>query len=279
MNDTTLQDRGALSHNARAQAVWNSPGGRYDEISRSIADAIEHAVERLQPRTAERVLDLATGTGWASRIIAQRFAGAHVTGVDIADELLSFARETATRQQLAIDYRAGDAEALPFETAQLDAVVSTFGVMFASRPEAAATELARVVKPGGRVVLATWKSDSNVAAMFGVMKPFMPAPPQPAPPSPFAWGGQERVRELLGGSFELAFEEGVNHYRYGSGEQAWQLWINHYGPAKALAASLDDARRDEFKRAMVAWHETFASPLGYDQPRTYLITRGTRKAT
>jgi SAM-dependent methyltransferase len=201
-----------------------------------------------------------------------------VTGVDIADEMLAYARQTALRQQLTIEYRVADAEALPFGTAELDAVVSTFGVMFASRPEAAAAELARVVKPGGRLVLATWKSDSNVAAMFGVMKPFMAAPVQPAPPSPFAWGGVERVRELLGASFELGFEEGVNHYRYGSGEQAWQLWINHYGPAKALAASLDDARREEFKRAMIAWHETFVSPLGYEQPRTYLITRAIRKS-
>ena len=55
------------SHNIKAQSVWNSPAGRYDEISRSIADAIEHAVERLQPKSGERVLDLATATGWGSR--------------------------------------------------------------------------------------------------------------------------------------------------------------------------------------------------------------------
>jgi hypothetical protein len=60
-------------------------------------------------------------------------------------------------------------------------------------------------------------------------------------------------------------------------EQAWNLWVNHYGPAKTLAANLDDARRGEFKRAMIAWHETFASPLGFDQPRNYWITRGVRR--
>jgi SAM-dependent methyltransferase len=265
------------AHNERARSVWNAPGGRYDEISRSIADAIEHAVERLQPAAGERVLDLATGTGWGSRIIAQRFPGAVVTGVDIADQMLEYARATAAKQELAVDYRHGDAEKLPFGDGELDAVVSTFGVMFASKQEAAASELARVVKRGGRVVLATWKDDGNVASMFGVMKRFMPAPPDPPPASPFAWGRVERVRELLGASFELAFEEGTNVFRYASGEQAWNLWVNHYGPTKSLAASLDDGRREELKRALIAWHETFPGSLGHVQPRTYLITRAIRK--
>jgi SAM-dependent methyltransferase len=156
-------------------------------------------------------------------------------------------------------------------------VISTFGVMFVSKPEAAAAELARVVRKGGRLVLATWKDDGNVFNMFGVMKKFMPAPPQPPPPSPFAWGKIERLKELLGQNFDLKFEEGTNHFRYGTGEQAWKLWVDHYGPSKSLAGNLDDARREEFRRDMIAWHETFGSPLGYDQPRQYVVTSGIRK--
>lgn len=239
--------------------------------------AIEHAVERLQPRSGQHILDLATGTGWASRIVAERFPGAKVTGADIAEQMLEYARASAATLKLDIDYRHADAEKLPFADASFDGVVSTFGVMFAGRPEAAAGELARVVKKGGRVALATWKHDGNLFNMFGVMKKFMPAPPQPAPPSPFAWGKAERVTELLGADFELEFEEGTNHFRYESGEQAWLLWSNHYGPAKSLAANLDDAHRNEFRRDMIAWHETFRSGLAYDQPRQYLISRGVRK--
>jgi SAM-dependent methyltransferase len=265
------------THNLKAQTVWNSPGARYDEISRSIADAIEHAVERLQPQPGERILDLATGTGWGSRVIAQRFPSASVVGADIAEQMLEHARSAAALHKLNIEYQHADAEALPFAAGSFDAAISTFGVMFVTKPEAAAAELARVVKKGGRIVLATWRPDSNVFHMFGVMKNFMPPPQQPAPPSPFEWGKPQRLRELLGADFDLQFEEGSNPFRYASGEQAWNLWLNHYGPSRTLAANLDDARRSEFKRAMIAWHETFPSALGFEQPRQYLIARGVRK--
>jgi len=259
----------------KARSVWNAPGGRYDDISRTIADAIEHAVDRLDPRPGERVLDLATGTGWASRSIARRFPEVRISGLDIADRLLAHARQLAERERLAIDYGVGNAESLPLEDASLDAVVSTFGVMFAAQPERAAAELGRVVKPGGRIVLATWAEDGNVAAMFGILRRFMPAPP--AGPSPFAWGRPERIRELLGSSFELELEEGTNWFRYPSGESAWNFWREHYGPIQSLAAALDEPRRAELARAMIAWHESFASPLGYEQPRRYWIVRGVRR--
>jgi ubiquinone/menaquinone biosynthesis C-methylase UbiE len=273
------QTSNVQSHNLKAQAVWNAPAGRYDEISRSIADAIEHAVERLQPAPGARVLDLATGTGWGSRVLAQRFPQVKVVGADIADQMLAHARAAAATLRLDIEYRHADAERLPFADGSFDGIVSTMGVMFVGKPEAAAAELARVVRKGGRVVLATWKHDSNVFNMFGVMKAFMPAPPQPPPPSPFAWGRVERLQELLGGAFDLEIEEGTNRFRYGSGAEAFDLWVNHYGPTKSLAASLDDARREELRRALIAWHESeaFRSPLGFDQPRQYLVTRATRR--
>jgi SAM-dependent methyltransferase len=264
-------------HNLKAQAVWNSAGGRYDEISHSIADAIEHAVERLHPEPGENILDLATGTGWASRVIAQRCPGAKVIGADIADVMLDYARSAAARQELDIEYRHADAESLPFADRSFEGVISTFGVMFVGKPEAAAAELARVVRPGGRIVLATWKHDSSIFEMFGVLKKFMPAPPQPPPPSPFAWGKYERLNELLGANFELEFEEGDSVYRYASGKQAWDLFVNHYGPSKTLAASLDDTRRLELERDFVSWQETFKKRLGYEQPRQYIVTRGRRR--
>ncbi len=262
-------------HNERPSAVWSSGGASYDQISRGIADSIEHCVLRLDPKPGERILDLATGTGWTSRLVAKR--GAAVTGTDIAADLLAAARDRARAEGLDIDYRVGDAEELPFGDGAFDAVVSTCGIMFASRPEAAATEVVRVTRKGGRVALTTWLPDSNLFKMFMVMKPYMPAPPTPAPPSPFEWGRPERVRELLGPAFDLKFEKGTSFYREPNGEAAWNTFSTGYGPTKALAAGLDETRRAELRRDFIAFHDGFPTELGICVPREYLLTLGIRR--
>jgi ubiquinone/menaquinone biosynthesis C-methylase UbiE len=262
-------------HNERASKVWSSGGDNYNEVSRGIADSIEHAVMRLSPRAGEAVLDLATGTGWTSRLVARR--GAKVVGVDIAAGLLEAAERQALAERLSIRYLPGDAEDLPFDDATFDAVVSTCGVMFASRPEAAAKELARVVRPGGRIALTTWTSDGNLFKMFQVMKPYMPAPAAPAPPSPFEWGNTDRIRQLLGESFDLKFERAVSYYREPSAESAWETFSTSYGPTKSLADSLDPARRESLRADFIAFHAGFPTALGICVPREYWLTVGIRK--
>ena len=262
-------------HNTKPASMWSSGGPRYDQISRGIADSIEHCVLRLNPQPSERVLDLATGTGWTSRLVAAR--GARVVGADIAGDLIAAARERAQMEGLDIEYRLGDAENLPFPDGEFDAVVSTCGIMFASRPEAAAAEIGRVTRKGGRIALTTWLPDSNLFKMFLVMKPYMPPPPNPAPPSPFEWGRAERVRELLGNVFDLRFEKGTSFYREPSGEAAWNTFSTSYGPTKSLATNLDESRRAELRRDFIAFHDGFPTELGVCVPREYLLTVGTKR--
>lgn len=262
-------------HNEKPAAVWSAGGAAYDRVSRGIADSIEHCVLRLDPQRGERILDLATGTGWTSRVVAKR--GPAVIGADIASDLLVAARERAQAECLSIDYRVGDAEKLPFADGEFDAVISTCGVMFASRPEAAAAEIARVIRKGGRVALTTWLPDSNLFKMFLVMKPYMPAAPNPAPPSPFEWGKPARVRELLGNTFDLRFEQGTSFYREPSGEAAWNTFSVSYGPTKTLAAGLDEERRAQLRRDFIAFHDGFPTELGICVPREYLLTIGIRR--
>ena len=265
----------ATRPNQKPASVWNSGGAGYDEISRGIADSIEHAVLRLSPQPGERILDLATGTGWTSRRVVRR--GAKVVGVDLGEDLIRAAQERASAEGLEIEYRVGDAESLPFADGEFDAVISTCGIMFASRPEAAGSELARVTRKDGRIALTTWLPDSNVFEMFKVMKPYMAPPPDPAPPSPFEWGKPKRVRELLSKDFDLKFERGTSFYREPSGEAAWQTFSMNYGPTKALANSLDKSRRADLRRDFVAFHEGFRTELGICVPREYLLTVGIRR--
>ncbi len=261
-------------HNLKPASVWSSGGAAYNEISRQIASALAHCARRLDARPGEMVLDVATGTGWTSRLLAEQ--GAIVTGVDIAADLLAAAREKAPAR-LSLDYRLGDAEALPFAAGTFDAVSSTFGVMFASRPEAAAGEIARVCRKGGRVALATWKPDSTVFGMFQVMRPYMPPPPNPAPPSPFAWGSRERVTELFGDAFDLAFEDGETICYERDGAAVWDVFVEGYGPTRKLAEGLDADRREALRQDFTAFHDRYRGPLGVAMPRQYLITVGTRR--
>jgi SAM-dependent methyltransferase len=268
--DSTIQP-----HNERPAAVWSSGGEAYDAISRQIGSALEHCVARLDPKPSEKILDLATGTGWTSRLVARR--GANVIGADIASELLAVATDYARKEGLKIEYQIGDAEKLPFADGAFDGVISTFGAMFASRPEAAARELARVCRRGGRIALATWLPDSGVFKMFQVLRPFMPPPSSPAPPSPFEWGNMSRVQALLSGDFDLGFEQGVTPYFDRDGAAAWDAFVIGYGPTKALAKSLDESRRVELKEAFISFHDSYRTELGITVPREYLITLGKRR--
>jgi hypothetical protein len=109
------------------------------------------------------------------------------------------------------------------------------------------------------------------------MRPFMPPPPIPAAPSPFEWGNPDRLRALLAGDFDLRFEHGVATYFDRDGAAVWDAFVTGYGPAKALAKSLDDSRRAELRQAFIAFHDSYRTELGITVPREYLITLGRRK--
>jgi SAM-dependent methyltransferase len=188
--------------------------------------------------------------------------------------LIETAAERAAERGLEIDYRVGDCERLELDDASFDAVSSTCGIMFAPDHEAAARELARVTRPGGRIALANWTPTGGLGRMFKMMAPFMPAPP---PSSPFDWGDETRVRELLGESFELDISEHVSTVRLPSGEAFWELFSTSYGPTRTLAESLGD-RREELHEAWVDFFESnYRSNGEIAHTREYLLIVGERR--
>lgn len=260
-----------LASNIQAARTWGAGGQGYDQISRGIADAIAHAVDALDARPGERILDIATGTGWAARRIAE--SGATVTGIDLGAGVIEAAKHLSNGA--GIDFRVGDAEALDFPDDSFDAVISTFGVMFARDPEAVASELARVVRPGGRVSLANWAVGGSVHEMFKLIGSYKPAEQNPAP-SPFDWGKPARVIELLGEHFDLAFQVGTSFFRPESAEKAWGTFSTGFGPVVTLLESLSDERAAALERDFVSFHEAHRSGEGIVVQRPYVIVKAHR---
>lgn len=256
----------------RQAAMWSS--GPYQGITETITDIHRRVLDRLQPQPGQRFLDLACGTGAVAEAAAQ--AGADVVGVDIAPALIEQAKERAEARGLSIDYRVGDAEALEVGDGEFDAVASTCGVMFTPDHAATARELGRVTKPGGRIALVCWAPESGMAKVFGVMRPFQPAPPAGVG-SPFAWGDEDHVRELLGQDFDLEFASGDSVLEMRSGEAVWDLFVHEYGPTKTLHEGLDDERQEELHQSFVELHDESRSDGTLHFSRRYLLTVGTRR--
>jgi SAM-dependent methyltransferase len=150
-------------------------------------------------RSGQSVLDVGCGTGVVAVTAAR--SGARVTGIDLTPALLARARENSTIAGLEIDWREGDAEALPFPDAQFDVVLSQFGHMFAPRPEVAISEMLRVLKPGGTIAFSTWPPELLIGSSFALVGRYMPPPPPGVAPSP-QWGDVQIVRQRLGDAVE-----------------------------------------------------------------------------
>jgi ubiquinone/menaquinone biosynthesis C-methylase UbiE len=101
-----------LAHHQAAATMWGRGGKHYDDVSFAVSDALAHAAQRLNAHAGERILDVATGTGWSARNVAR--TGATVIGVDISQELLAAACELSQHVRPAIEFRTGDVECLPF---------------------------------------------------------------------------------------------------------------------------------------------------------------------
>ncbi len=257
---------------AKQSVVWGS--GPYERISEHLAIAHDHLLAEVEPRTGERWLDVAAGTGEIA--VRAAAADANVTGQDLAPELIETARRRAAEAGVEARFDVGDAERLPYADASFDIVSSSFGVMFAPDHGAAAAELARVCRPGGRLALLNWHPSRGVAEFFKVMAAYMPPRPEGIG-DPFAWGDRDHLGSLLGDAFELRYEEGDCPQPGRSADEIWRLFTTAYGPTKALADSLDDERRAALRRDWISYFERFgANGGGVSQPRPYLLVLGTR---
>jgi ubiquinone/menaquinone biosynthesis C-methylase UbiE len=138
--------------------------GRYEPTAHELVPAAGQLVSMANLRGGEQVLDLGCGTGTVALLAAR--AGAQVVGVDPAHRLLEVARAAAADAGLAIDFRAGGAPGIPADDASQDAVLSNFALIFTHDPTAAVADVARVLRPGGRVLFDAWVPGGTIDKMI-----------------------------------------------------------------------------------------------------------------
>ena len=249
MSTTTSATNASVDFEAiksRQQATWSS--GDYSVIGTTLQLVGETLAETLDVVPGERVLDVAAGNGNASLAAARR--GGDVTATDYVSTLLDQTTARARAEGLEIEVRTADAENLPDADATFDAVVSTFGVMFAPNQERAASEMTRVTRPGGRIGLTNWTPDGFIGQMFKIVGRYVPPPAGIA--SPLGWGDESRLAELFGDrvrSISTTRREFV--FRYRSAQHWLDTFRNFYGPTHKAFGALDEAAADRFAHELV----------------------------
>jgi SAM-dependent methyltransferase len=231
---------------SRQQIAWSS--GNYAIVGTTLQIVGESLCEALDLRAGQKVLDVAAGNGNATLAAARRWCD--VTSTDYVPALLERGRARAEAEGLPVRFREADAENLPFDKETFDVVVSTFGVMFTPNQEKAASELARVCMPGGKIGLSNWTPSSLIGELFKIIGRYMPPPV--GLNSPAKWGTEERLRELFGSAIgSLQCERKHFVFRYRSAEHWLETFSTYYGPMQKAFAALDSEKQESLARDLV----------------------------
>ncbi len=230
----------------RLKATWEA--GDYSVFAQYLEPGALEFFERLSIQPGTKMLDIACGAGQITVPAARK--GIDVTGLDLAQNLVDAANERLKSEGLSATVVQGDAEDLPFGDNEFDVTFSLIGAMFAPRPELVASEMVRVTKPGGKIVMGNWTPTGLTGQMFKIVAKHVPPPP--IFPSPVLWGTKEKVEERFG---DAVSDVRVTAYPYlfnypFSPKEVADFFIKLYGPTnKAYNALEGDAQRafyDEF---------------------------------
>jgi SAM-dependent methyltransferase len=231
---TTLPDYAAIK--AKQNAAWAS--GDYARIGVTLQITGELLAEAMDLPAGTRVLDVAAGNGNATLAFARRWCS--VTSTDYVDALLMRGRARAEAEGLSASWELADAEQLPFADGSFDAVVSTFGVMFAPNQSAAASELVRVCRPGGKIGMANWTPDGFIGQLFKTLGRHVPPPS--GVKSPALWGSRPWLDETFGPSARsIGISNRMFTFRYASTDHFIDTFRTYYGPVHKAFLSLEQS--------------------------------------
>jgi SAM-dependent methyltransferase len=239
-----------------------APTWSWERLERGNVGSQAALIELVDPRPDESVLDIGTGSGSLALLAAR--TGARVTGIDIAEDGIERARARAAEEGLDVHFDVGDAQSLPYREAEFDAVMSTFGVIFASDHRRAALELARVCRPGGRLGLALMPMHSRAADTVSVLRDFG-TDDDGDHPAAFA----DRVDDLLGDAFE--FEARLREVPAEPRGTTWDEALEESGQLRTLAAALPPERLADLRGRVETLLDYWAS-----RPARYVLVVGRR---
>lgn len=235
---TAIMDNQQLGEiKARQRVMWAS--GDFAVIGTTLQIVGESLCEAIDLRSTERVLDVAAGNGNATLAAARRFAT--VTSTDYVPALLAKGRARAEAEGLTVQFEEADVEALPYADASFDVVLTTFGAMFAPNQPAAASEMLRVCRSGGRIGLASWTPTGFLGQLFRTVGRHVP-PPAGAP-SPLLWGTDAHLQAMFAGASSMSHTVRHFAFRYESAEHMLDTFRRYYGPTHKAFAALDAARQ------------------------------------
>lgn len=219
----------------RLKSTWEA--GDYGVFAKYLEKGALEFFDRLKLRPGTRLLDVACGAGQLSLPAARQ--GIDVTGLDLAANLVQQARARAAAEGLTIQFDEGDAEDLPYPDAAFDVVMSLIGAMFAPRAELVASEMIRVCKPGGRIIMGNWTPEGHIGQMFKVIGKHVPPPANF--PSPLLWGNEATVRQRLGaGVRDLTITRHQYPFEYPfAPAKVVDFFIEYYGPTLRAHGSLN----------------------------------------
>jgi len=227
----------------RARKLWAL--GDYPKIAAIIFGASRSLVDACAISAGQEVLDVAAGSGNLALLAAEE--GADVTASDIAPAQVELGRARTEAEGVEVDWVVADAEELPFADDRFDCAASVFGMMFAPRPEVAAAEMFRVVKPGGTIGIAAWGHYGSQAETFDVLERYRPSLPDELP-EPRAWGDEESARHRLEPlASSLVMERKKMHWEFDSFDQMWET-LQSAGPGAAAASTMAPEQLEQAKR-------------------------------
>ena len=239
------------------KALWEK--GDFTQIAAAMRESGEALVQAIGVTSGLKVMDLGCGDGTTALPAAQ--LGADVTGVDIAANLVAAGNARAQAAGLSnLRFQEGDASNLEgVADDSFDLVVSIFGAMFAPRPFDVASEMVRVTRPGGRIVMGNWipNDPTLVAQILKISAAFTPPPPEGFI-SPMTWGVEDNVIERFGAAGvapeQISFVRDTYMFNFaGSPAEFVDVFRRFYGPTmNAFEAAEKESRAEELKAQLEA---------------------------